>query len=388
MKRVANLYEFICEFNVILNMTYSVCGRVKNKKKVDIFETYMSEHLYNIKNRLDDRDLNVGKYNIFMITDPKCRIVMAQNIEDKIINHLIAEYVLVKVFEKKYPDSMCATRVGKGTLYGVKLLKKYLNLMKRNYNNFYYLKIDIKKYFYSIDHNILKRILRDNIKDKDSLDMLFSIIDSTNLEYVNISINKLKEGRKKYLINSNLLNKEKLIEEVNNIPLYEKGKGVALGNQTSQAFGLIYLYEFNRFLNEELHLKYVVNYMDDFIIIHHDKDYLKYCLKEIKNNLKENYKLDINYKKTNVNGIKNGIDFLGYHFLFKNNKLILRLRLRTKKKLKNKVKKLNLLYDKKLISESDYTQGLASYKGLLKWGSCNDLYYKVMKGEQNDRKIL
>ena len=62
-----------------------------------------------------------------MITDPKARIVMAQEIEDKIINHLIADYVLVKTFESKYGSSMCATRIGKGTLYGVKLLKKYLN---------------------------------------------------------------------------------------------------------------------------------------------------------------------------------------------------------------------------------------------------------------------
>ena len=90
MKRSNNLYKEACDFNNIVKMTNKICYTVKNKRKVNWFEIYKTEHLYNIKKRLDDRDLNVGKYNIFMITDPKCRIVMAQEIEDKIINHLIA----------------------------------------------------------------------------------------------------------------------------------------------------------------------------------------------------------------------------------------------------------------------------------------------------------
>ena len=76
---------------------------------------------------------------------------MSQNIEDKIINHLIAEYILVKVFEPKYIDSMCATRIGKGTNYAIKLMKKYINEIKLKNNNFYALKFagihKIKKSF-------------------------------------------------------------------------------------------------------------------------------------------------------------------------------------------------------------------------------------------------
>ena len=191
-----------------------------------------------------------------------------------------AEYVLVKTFENKYGNNMCATRIGKGTLYGVKLLKKYLNQMKRKYNNFYVLKLDISKYFYKIDHNVLKNILKKNIKDRDALNILYSIIDSVNEDYVNKKIIKLKQSRINYLKQSNLKNKNKLIKEVEEIPLYEYGKGVALGNQTSQAFGLIYLYEINHFINENLHLHKCINYMDDFIIIHYYKNYLNYVLKK------------------------------------------------------------------------------------------------------------
>ena len=375
MKRQNNLYKEICKLENIVLMTDKVCTRVRNKEKVNKFETYKMEHILSIYKRLNERDLNVGKYNIFMITDPKARIVMAQDIEDKIINHLIAEYVLVKTFENKYGNSMCATRKGKGTLYGIKLLKKYLNEIKRKYDNFYVLKIDISKYFYKIDHNILKNILVKKIKDKDCLNILFNIIDSTNQKYVNDEITRLKNERITYLSKSNLSNKNKLIKEIEEIPLYEYGKGVALGNQTSQAFGLIYLYEIIHFIKEKLHIKYLINFMDDFVIIHYDKKYLEYCLRKIKNKLNE-YKLVLNPKKTKIGNSENGIDFLGFRFYIKNNKIILKLRNHTKDKFKKKIKNLKLLCGYHFISYKDYYMMIFSYKCLLKWGSCKNLYYK------------
>ncbi|MBR3229865.1 MAG: hypothetical protein IKF91_03455 [Bacilli bacterium] len=255
MKKASNLYKDICNINNIIDMTDKVCKTVRNKNKVDIFENKKIEHIINIYNRLNNKNFKFDKYNIFMIKDPNCRIVMAEEVEDKIINHLVAKYILVKTFENKYIDSMVATRKNKGTLYGVKLLKKYLNKMKRKYDNFYFLKLDISKYFYSIDHNVLKEILKKKIKDKDAINILLSIIDSTNEDYINEEIIKLKEKRINYLKNSNLNNKDKLIKEVEEIPLYKKEKGVGLGSQSSQSIGLIFLYEINHYIKEKLHIK-------------------------------------------------------------------------------------------------------------------------------------
>lgn len=376
MKRQNNLYQQACDFNNIVKMTDKICSRVRNKRKVNIFETYKSEHIYNIYQRLNDRCMDVGKYNIFMITDPKCRIIMAQEIEDKIINHLIAEYVLVNIYENKYINSTCATRKEKGTLYGIMLLKKYIKTLKRNYKDFYVLKLDIKKYFYNIDHQVLKNILSKKIKDKYALNILNCIIDSTNNNYINNQISKLKVERIKHLSKLNSHNKEYLIEETENIPLYKYGKGVALGNQTSQAFGLIYLYEFNHYLKEKLHLKYIINYMDDFIIIHNNKSYLNKCLNKIIIILKDKYKLRINQKKTKVDHIRNGIDFLGYRFLIKSNRLILKIRNHTKKRFKTKMKHVNSLYESNIIDNYDYKFLCSSYIGILKWGSCTNLFYR------------
>lgn len=387
MKRLNDLYEKTYEIDNVIKMINRVCARVQNKEKVNKFELYKAEHITNIINRLKSDNLNLGKYNIFMITDPKCRIIMSQNLEDKIINHLIAEHILVKTFEPKFIDSMIATRVNKGTHYGIKLMKKYLNEVKSKHDNFYFLKIDISKYFYSIDHSILKSILKKHIKDKKGLDVLFSIIDSTNYEYINKEIIFLKGKRIDYLNSNNVSNKNKLIEEVLNIPTHKFGKGVPIGDQTSQIFGLIYLLDINHFIKEKLHIKYVINYMDDFIIIHEDKNYLKHCLKEIIKML-DKYKLKINTKKTRVDNIKVGIDFLGYIFYVNNNKIVMKLRKHTKYKFKKKVINLQLLLENDCITTHEFDLLISSYKGLLKWGNCKNLYYKVMEGDRNVREVL
>ena len=370
MKRVSNLYHKVYDIDNINKMCDLVCSKVKNKEKAEKFMLYKSEHIINIRNKLMSKNLDFSKYSIFLITDPKCRVIMSQSIEDKVINHLVAKYLLVDVYENIYTNSMCATRINKGSSYGIHLLKKYLNKIKYKYTNFYYLKIDIKKYFYNIDHNILKSILSHKIKDKDALEVLYKIIDSTNNKYINKRIDNLKNNRIVYLKDNHL------IREVEEIPLYKYNKGCSIRNQTSQAFGLIYLYEFNHYLKKRLHLKYVINYMDDFIIIHEDKDYLNYCLKQIRKYLCDNLKLGLNEKKTRIDNIKNGIDFLGYRFIIKNNKVIMKLRNRVKKNFKKKVKFLNELILNNYISKKEFKNLLSSYKGLLINGNCNYLYYK------------
>ena len=115
---------------------------------------------------------------------------MSQNIIDKLINHVIADKILLPTLDNSLIDMNVATRIGKGTHYGIRYLKKYLNELKGE--TIYALKFDISKYFYSIDHDILFDLLKKKIKDKDALDILFKIIESTDSEYVNKKIPKAK----------------------------------------------------------------------------------------------------------------------------------------------------------------------------------------------------
>ena len=131
MKRVNNIYNTIIDIKSIQNMyDKRVKINTKNKSKLEKFENnYVSNMIY-IKSILKNKIYIPGKYNIFLIKEPKLRLIMSQNIIDKIVNHLVSEYFLVNVFDNSFIEENIATRKGKGTHYGIKLLKKYLNKMK------------------------------------------------------------------------------------------------------------------------------------------------------------------------------------------------------------------------------------------------------------------
>ena len=123
--------------------------------------------------------------------------------------------------------------------------------------------------------------------------------------------------------------------------------------------------------------------MDDGVLIHHDKEYLKYCIDEISKFLGD-FKLNLNIRKTRVDSIKNGLDFLGFKFYIINNKIILKVRNETKKKFKKKMNKVNDLYDREIISYKDRKCILDSYTGHLSYGNCNDLIHNFVVYENNE----
>lgn len=375
MKRINNIYSRICDIDNIIKYEHIVSVNTKNKKKVEQFQQYYVQNIYKIREMLIKKTYEPAEYNIFFIHEPKLRLIMSQNIEDKIINHLVAKYFLVDVFDKTFIETTVATRKGKGTHYGLNITKKYLNEMKRKYgDNFYYLKFDIEKYFHNIDHEIVKKIIRTKIKDKDALELLDKIINSTDYEYINKKLMILKANEINKIKNSNLNEKDKQrrIEEVNKIPLCVKGKSAPIGSMCSQIIAIIYLDKLNHFIKEKLHVKKYVLYMDDGVLIHQDKNYLNYCKKEIEIFLLS-LKLKTNSKKTRVDSIKNGLDFLGFKFYIKNNKLILKVRNITKKRFKYKMKILKQLYLQEKIDYKKIKSIEGSYIGHLRYGDCNNL---------------
>ena len=368
MKRVNNIYNDITDIDVIMDMYDKVIHKnMKNKRKLEYFDNYYCENLKAIKEELMTKQYEPKKYNIFLIREPKYRIIMGQNVPDKIVNHLVAKYFLVPYFEKDFITTNVATRKGMGTHYGLKLFKQYYNNMKINHNKFYVLKFDIKKYFYSLDHNIIKELIRRKIKDRDVINLIDKIIDLTDKEYVNIKINKLKENRMKKIQDSNTL------KQIQEIPTYEQGKGFPIGNMTSQFFGIMYLNELDHYIKEVLGIKYYERYMDDGILIHHDKDYLKYCFKKIEELIQDKYKIQLNKNKSKIYSNKEEIEFLGFRFITKNNRIIVKVRNGTKKRFKRKMKKIDFLYTNNLIDYAKVQNIKANYLGHLKHGDCKQL---------------
>ena len=298
MKRRRNLYDSVSMEDIIKVYRRQIRVNTKNKYKIKRFEDFYSINISRVKKTFENENYAGGMYNIFLIQEPKYRIIMSQNIYDKLINHVVATKFLLPVLDRCLIETNIATRLNKGTHFGIKLLKKYLNGLKGE--TIYALKYDISKYFYNIDHEVLMKLLYKKFKDKRVLNILKKIIDSTDKEYVNRTITKLKEMEIDRIKGLEISDKEKKLKilEVSQIPLYEKGRGLPIGNMTSQILAVFYLNELDHFIKEKLGCKYYIRYMDDGVLLSNSKEYLKYCMKEIECVIKE-YKLCLN-KKTKI----------------------------------------------------------------------------------------
>ena len=334
-----------------------ICKNTKNKNKINIFESNKIQNIFDIKNIIESGNYKVSRYNIFNISSPKYRIVMSLNVKDKIINHYITRNILINKLDKYLDIRNCATRKNMGYDYGIKLLLKYLSIFKKH-DKFYILRIDISKYFYNIDHYVLKEMLIDKL-DKDEYKIISNVIDSTNEEYVNKEIINIKER---------LLNIDKnRHSEIDNIPLYNYGKGLPIGNMTSQFLSIFYLYKLDHYIVHDLKLKYMIRYMDDYVIMCENKEYLKYCLDVIKDKLEKEYKLKINSKKTFIIDSKSGFDFLEYKFRIIDNRVYINIKSENKKRRNNNIKKLNYLYKNDKISYKRYFNSMNNYMNSYKY---------------------
>jgi RNA-directed DNA polymerase len=345
MKRKNNLYLK----NITLNKLYETYRDVKlscrNKKKILEFSLYLNSNLLLIENLLMSGSYEFHKMNIFMIFEPKCRIVMSECIMDKVVNHFVAKNILLPAIEPCLIDTNVATRKNKGSSYADKLMFKYINKIGSN-KKIYVLKLDMSKYFYNISHDYLKKLVRRRIKDRLSLSIIDKLIDSTDEDYVNDTIIKLK----KTAIKNNY--------EVSKIPLYKKGYGLSIGSMCSQILAIYFLNDIDHFIKEVLKAKYYIRYMDDLVILSTDKIYLKNCFQKIEYLINEHV-LKLN-SKSNISLLNKGFTFLGYTYSLSNNKLLVQPRKVTLKRINKKLVRL------KKQNYEKYFLSLISYQGYLR----------------------
>lgn len=327
-----------------------VSKNTKNKKKVYQFEKNKMQNIEYICASLQNPNYTGGNYNIFLIKYPKYRIVMSLNLRDKVINHYFTRHVLMPKLTKYLDDRNVATRKNMGTSAGIRYVRKYLEENKK-YSKFYILKIDISKYFYTIDHQILKDMLKDDLTPFE-YKYVSQIIDSTNKLCINEQITKLKE--REYQITDRK-------QEIERLPIYEYGKGLPIGNMSSQFLSIFYLNALDHKIIHDFHIKHYVRYMDDFLLIHPDKKHLEYCLKEITNILETKYLLKLNKNKTKIYSIDQGFDFLGYRFRIYYKKTIMTLRKESIQRIKKRVKEVNYKYKHNDISFEQAFSSMNNY---------------------------
>ena len=307
MKRKDNLYNNMLDINNIILTYNEICKNTKNKNKVYKWESIKQILFSKVYKTLENRDYQVGKYNKFIIYEPKMRIIHSQDMYDKLINHLVSKYILIPSLEPCLINSNVASRIGKGSHYGIELYYKYRSICNRKYIKYYLLKIDIHKYFASIDKEILKNKIRTRIKEKDSINIVNKIIDSFE-------------------------------------------NGLPIGSMSSQIFAIFYLNDIDHYIKEELKIKYYIRYQDDMLLINENIEYLKYCLKEIEKRLNK-LNLKIN-SKTKIYKHTENINFIGIRKNKKYSNIV-----RTRRKLKNK----KYEYNNQLCNLNSYVSSKINY---------------------------
>lgn len=316
------------------------CRCSKQHKRATInFELNLSENLTNLSKQIINKTYQIGKYKKFKIYEPKERLIEALPYKDRVVLMALCSNIIEPKFEKRLIYDNVACRKQKGTEFGIRRLQKFLHSYYRKYgSNGYFLKCDIRKYFQSIHHEVLLNKLKKEKFDEEEFYFLKLIIDSKNKE---------------------------------------TGVGLPIGNQTSQWFGLYYLDEIDRLIKEKLRIKYYVRYMDDMILIHHDKEYLKYCKEQIIKCAKENLKLELN-NKTQISTLKNGVDFLGFrHILTESGKVLRLLRTQAKVKLRRNMKLLGKLKQGNIVDKEYLELRLNAFHAHICHSNAKSLYRKL-----------
>ena len=266
MKRIGNIYPHICS---VANLQLADAKARKGKKRqpgVIAFDKNRESNILAIHNELVNKTYRISEYTTFKVYEPKERLVYRLPYKDRVIQHAVLND-LERVFVSTFTADTYSCIKGKGIHAAAKGVKRAL---RDRCNTQFCLKLDIKKFYPSVDHDILKLLLRRKIKDNDLLSLLDGIIDSAD--------------------------------------------GLPIGNYLSQYFANFYLTYFDHWLKEVKKVKYYFRYADDIVILHSDKAYLHSLLAEMREYLQNELKLTIkgNYQIFPV--AARGIDFVGYVF--------------------------------------------------------------------------
>lgn len=351
MNKINDIYEKVYDFEN-LHQAYLEARKGKRyRHDVLAFSKNLEENLIQLQNELIWDTYSVGRYREFYVYDPKKRLIMALDFRDRVIQWAIYRQ-LNPILDKQFISDSYGCRKDKGTHKAAQKLQYWLRKADRSPNDCYYLKLDISKYFYRVDHDVLVNILKTKIEDEKLLNLLEKIIRS----------------EKKFGLPPGLEPHECSYTE------RPDNRGMPIGNLTSQMFANLYLNELDQFCKHVLKIKRYVRYMDDVIILDSDKAILWQYKNDIESFLNNTLKLDLN-NKTAVRPIESGVEFVGFRIWPTH----VKLKKKSAVKIKHKLKIVQRAYSKGEITLESAKQSLASYLGIMEYFNSYNYKRKVLR---------
>ena len=342
-KSINEAFDSICDFEELYAAYRDARKQKRYRRDVMEYAEQLETNLINTQNELLWETYKVGPYRPFYVTIPKLRLVMALQFRDRVVQHAIYR-CMNPFYDKLFIEDSYACRIDKGSHKAADRLQYWMRQVSRKPGApWYYLKLDISKYFYRVNHRVLLDILKERIADERLLRLLDIIVNSEDTAF------GLPSG----------MGPEECTED-----MWLTDVGMPIGNLTSQMFANIYLNEIDQHAKHDMHIHYYIRYMDDIIILHQDKAELAEFKDEIADFLRDNLQLELN-KKTAIRPVALGVDFVGYRIYATHRKL----KKSTAYRIMHRMKTLSAQLAAGEISREEFDRVAASYKGVM--SHCN-----------------
>ena len=285
MKRFGNLWPEVTSFENLRQAARQAQQGKRYRPNVLAFNFNLEGELLQLQTELRQKTYCPGAYKTFVIRDPKSRLISAAPYRDRVVHHALCN-VIIPLIERTFIHDTYANRIGYGTH---RALNRFTDFAR---SSRYVLQCDVRKYFPSIDHAILKGALRQKIKCPDTLWLIDVIIDGSNDQGEDVE----------HFPGDTLLT-----------PL-QRRKGLPIGNLTSQFFANVYLNGFDHFVKEQLKATQYLRYVDDFALFSDNRAFLKEARKAIEAYL-DTLRLRLHVVKTQLFETRHGANFVGFRVL-------------------------------------------------------------------------
>lgn len=347
MKRHGNLWPEVIDFGNLLEAARRAQRGKRFRDNVLAFNFHLEAELLQIQRELDDRAYRPGPYRTFHIVEPKKRMISAAPYRDRVVHHALCN-VIVPIFERTFIADSYANRAGFGTHRALRRFTEFARSSR------YVLQCDIRKYFPSIDHLILKEIVRRKIKCPQTLWLIETIVDASNPQ----------EEFPAFFPGDDLFTHT------------ERRRGLPIGNLTSQFFANVYLNGFDHWVKERIRAEKYVRYVDDFALFSDDREFLSDARMAIEDYL-TTLRLQIHPIKSQLFETRHGAGFLGFRI----HEDRIRVRTENLRRSRRRLKRLQGKYGRGEISVADVRQSIRSWIAHLEHGNTwrlrGDLFSRV-----------
>lgn len=347
---IRNVYDLIASFENIMSAEHHTSAHKRFDAEVLRFRNNYEENIYNIIDALKKGEVPPTSYKHFYVYIPKTRKVIYIDYISKIIQRAVYDVINPLVCKGFIEDSYSCI-VGRGQLNAMLRCKKWMQDIQKSGEQWYYLKLDVEKFFYRMDHNVLLNIIKKKIGDKRVLKLLEHYICEASIPF------GLPLG-----VSATEVDFEDMLWDV----------GIPIGGGLSHMLANMYLDVLDQECKRTLKIKRYIRYMDDIIILHNNKKELHYYKEYIDDFLERRLKLHLNHK-TALRPIGQGIEFVGYR-IWPN---YVTLRKSTSLRMKRRLKFVRKQYKDYKMGFEDVTQTVASYKAMLKHCDCVELKNKI-----------